>query len=149
MPVEKLIVNSASSLSEAIGTLRQMYNETHYLRVSIRDTRDRSLDQNAISHVWYEQVSRERGEMTPHDVKAFCKLHFGVPILRADSDSFRALYDKAIKPLPYADKLAAMDIIDVTSAMTSAQMKHYLEDVRGHFAGLDTDPVFLEFPDQE
>lgn len=102
----------------------------------------RSLDQNAISHKWYEQVSNELKECSELDVKCFCKLHYGVPILRAEDDDFREAYDTAIKPLPYEKKLIAMRVLPVTSIMSVKQLSQYLEIVQDAYAGR----VRLEFP---
>lgn len=106
--------------------------------------RDRSLEQNALSHAWYHQVSRETHEDAPDGIKRFCKLRFGVPILRAEDEEFRELYDKAIKhTLTYEEKLAAMEYLPVTSHMNTRQMSQYLEDIQAHFA---QQGVALEFP---
>ena len=104
----------------------------------------RSLDQNAISHAWYQQLARELRQDDAIGWKSFCKLHFGVQILRAEDDDFRAFYDLAIKSsLNYEAKLSAMRFVPVTSLMTKAQLSKYLEAVQSHFY---TQGVKLEFP---
>lgn len=94
----------------------------------------RTLDQNGQSHVWYEQLAKELPEESALGWKRFCKLHFGVPILRAEDAEFRELYDRCIKStLDYADKLRAMDILPVTSRMKTDQFNHYFEALQNHF----------------
>lgn len=98
----------------------------------------RSYEQNRLQWLWYKEASLQ-GDMTPQEYRAYCKAHFGVPILRAEDEEFRAVYDKVIRPLDYADKLELMrEPIDfpVTSRMTVAQMTEYLNQVHGHFRGL-------------
>lgn len=94
----------------------------------------RSLNQNAVQHVWYAQVALITGEH-PEEVRHYCKLHFGVPILRAEDEEFRAFYDLAIRAhLTYPEKLKAMDFVPVTSRMTPPQMTWYLNTMREHYA---------------
>lgn len=142
----KLIINSEIALQSAVGQLREQFKDRKYLTVSITHGKARSLDQNAISHAWYEQVSRELREDTPLGVKAFCKLTMGVPILRAEDDEFRAKYDKAVKPMAYEDKLILMEWFPVTSLMTTPQLSQYLESVQRHYQRLG---VWLEFPEPQ
>lgn len=138
-----LIINSAESLQRAIGDLREGFDRHKYLRVSVKTGKDRSLDQNAISHAWYEQLSRENREDDALGWKCFCKLNFGVPILRAEDAEFREFYDGAIRSsLSYEQKLVAMKYLPVTSEMTKQQLSKYLEAMQGYF----TD-VRLEFPE--
>lgn len=141
----KLIVNSETSLQSAIGELREAFRQRKYLTVSVAEGKSRSLDQNAISHAWYEQVARELREDTALAVKCFCKLHFGVPILRLADEDFRAKYDRAVKPMAYEDKLTLMEWFPVTSLMTTPQLSQYLEAMQKHYSGHG---VWLQFPEQ-
>ena len=141
----KMIVNSASALQAAIGELREAYSTRRYVTLTIRDGKPRSLDQNAISHVWYEQVAQELREDSVLGVKSFCKLHFGVPILRAEDDEFRAKYDRVVKPMAYEDKLTLMEWFPVTSLMRTPQLSQYLEAMQSHYHGRG---VWLQFPEQ-
>lgn len=139
------VINSAESLQSALGQLREMWGKYKFLRLNIKVGKDRSLDQNAISHCWYDQVARELREDTVVGVKRYCKLHFGVPILRAEDAEFREFYDSAIKShLSYEQKLKAMDMVPVTSRMTVKQLSQYLEDVQAEYAKRG---VLLEFPE--
>lgn len=138
-----LVINSSESLQRAIGDLRDLWNAHKFLRVDIKAGKDRSLDQNAISHAWYQQLSRELREDDALGWKCFCKLNFAVPIMRTEDTEFREFYDAAIKStLSYEEKLDAMKFLPVTSLMTKAQLSTYLEAMQGHFA----DRVRLEFP---
>lgn len=97
---------------------------------------DRSMEQNRISHAWFAQISRELREDTPADVKGFCKLRFGIPILREDPE-FCDLYDSTIKPLDYPTKLKIMSAPDwfpVSSLMNVEQMTLYLDHIQAHYA---------------
>lgn len=138
-----------------------IHNETHLANamlilsksklpvvVSIEDFHvDRSLPLNSLSHAWYSQISRTTKEDMPAQVKGFCKLHFGVPILRAESAEFCETYDRIIKPMAYETKLDIMsqpDWFPITSLMDNAQFIHYLEDIQKHYAAT----VQLVFPNE-
>ena len=95
----------------------------------------RSLDQNAISHAIYAQIAGQLEDQTVQEVRAECKLRYGVPILRAGNPQFKAMYDKAIRAtLDYEEKLAAMEFLPVTRLMDKAQFSEYLECVIREFS---------------
>ena len=139
------IIHSETRLQAYIGELRQAWKRSHYLRASYSDEKSRTGRQNAIAHVWYEQIARELGEDTPEGVKSECKLRFGVPILRAEDEGFREVYDASLKPLPHEQKLKVMRLIPVTSIMSVSQLSRYLTDVQRAYA----DRVLLEFPEEQ
>ncbi len=92
--------------------------------------RDRTKDQNALQWLWAAEAANQWGDRDADEVQRTWKLIHGVPILREDSAEFRAIYDKCIKPLPYAMKVEAMRFIPVTSEMKVRQMVRYLDTVQ-------------------
>lgn len=138
-------INSEPALQSLIGELRDTFKAHRFLRVTVRTGKARSLDQNAISHAWYQQIARERREDDELGWKAYCKLHHGVPILRAEDAEFREFYDGALKGLAYEQKLTAMKYLPVTSLMTKPQLSKYLEAVQADFRNQG---VWLEFPQE-
>ena len=108
--------------------------------------KDRSADQNALSHVWYAQLAAKLREYTAQGYKGFCKLHFGIAILREDPE-FTEMYDRIFKPMDYETKLEIMStpgLFDVTSLMKTDQMSLYLEQIQQHYA----DQIQLRFPNE-
>lgn len=91
---------------------------------------DRSLDQNALQFLWANETAQQRGDTTFNEVRLDWKLRHGVPILRRDDDSFRALYDRIIKPLTFELKLEMMERTNVTSEFNVSQMREYLDAVQ-------------------
>lgn len=142
----RITVNSEPSLSQALGEVREAYRMHRYITVTIRAGKGRSIDQNAISFAWYEQLGRELREDDARGWRRYCKLHHGVPILRAEDADFREGYDAVIKPLSYERKLIAMDHWPVSSLMTTPQLSKYLEAVQADFR---LRGVFLEFPEKD
>ena len=140
-----LVINSDTSLQSVIGVLRELYQAHRFVKVSAKTGKSRSVPQNSISHAWYEQLSRELREASALDWKCFCKLNYGVPILRAEDEEFRDFYDRNLKKsLTYEQKLAAMKYLPVTSLMTKSQLSAYLEAMRESFVKRG---VMLEFPE--
>lgn len=92
--------------------------------------RDRSPDQNRLQFLWAREAAEQRGDTTADEVRREWKLRHGVPILREESAEFCATYDRAVKPLPYEQKLEAMHIISVTSLMKVPQMVRYLDTIQ-------------------
>lgn len=140
-----MIIWHESQLSEHFGQCRELIRKHGRVNVTVKPADNRSLDQNALAFAWYKQVANELREDATDDVHAYCKLHFGVPILRAEDDDFREFYDSSIKgALTYEQKLAAMKFLPVTRLMTKAQLSRYLEVVQDHYHGRG---VLLQFPE--
>lgn len=106
--------------------------------LSINKGAPRSIEQNRLQRLWMLEAE-EQGDMTAEDYRGFCKLHFGVPILRAENEEFKKIYDEVIRPLDYEKKLAVMRVpidLPVTSQMTTKQKTKYLDIVYNHFLEL-------------
>lgn len=110
----------------------------------------RSSAANRLAQRWFTDVSLQLGDQSHEDVRAMCKLHFGVPILRAENEAFCASYDRTMKHLPYEDKLAAIKAFDlpVTRLMTVKQMTAFMDAMQQHWSGQGvrlTDPEALKY----
>lgn len=100
--------------------------------ITLARGRRRTTDQNRLQRLWMNEISEQLGDQTPEEVRAYCKLTIGVPILRAENERFAEAYDKNVKPLPYEQKLELMaEPIDVavTRLMTTKQKAAYLDAV--------------------
>ena len=137
-------INSESSLHSFIGDMRELFKTNRFVKVSAKVGTARSLDQNAIAHAWFEQVARELREDDALGVKCFCKLHHGIPILRAEDEEFRNFYDGSLKRLAYEQKIVAMKFLPVTSLMTKPQLSRFLEAMQSDFL---LRGVVLQFPE--
>ena len=110
----------------------------------------RSDSANRLAQRWFTDISNQLGDQTHEEVRAMCKLHFGVPILRAENEAFRLSYDATMKALPYEAKLAAVKAFDlpVTRLMTVKQMTAFMDEMQRHWAGQGirlTDPAALRY----
>ena len=141
--MSEFIVNSEVALQSAIGELRELFRAHKFLRLNVRTGKGRSLDQNAISHAWYAQMAREDRQDDELGHKCYCKLHHGVPILRAEDAEFKAFYDDTLIGMTYEQKLAVMKYLPVTSLMTKPQLSKYLEAVQADYGRRG---IHLQFP---
>jgi len=110
----------------------------------------RSTAQNRLAQRWFTDIATQLGDQTHEDVRAECKLRFGVPILRAENEAFRISYDRVIKALPYEEKLAAIKAFDlpVTRLMTVKQMTAFMDEMQRHWTAQGvrlTDPEALKY----
>ena len=99
--------------------------------------RKRSIEQNKLQRKWMLELESQ-GDMTAEEYRGYCKLHFGVPIMRNESEEFRRAYDRYIRDLPYEHKLAMMMVpldFPCTRMMTTKQKTVYLDTVYRHFTG--------------
>lgn len=123
------------------------------LTVTITKGAARSHMQNRLAQRWFSDVARQIEGETHEDVRAYCKLHFGVPILRAENEAFRQSYDRTMKGLPYEAKLEAIKAFDlpVTRLMTVKQMTAFMDEMQRHWSGMGmnlTDPEALKYEEE-
>lgn len=113
------------------------------VKIGPPDPPKRSDKQNRLQRKWLLEAANQLKEYTAEEHRAYCKLHFGVPILRNENDKFREMYDRIVRPLSYETKLEIMSIpIDfpVTRLMDKDQKRRCLDAIYRHFTGLG---VFL------
>lgn len=138
---ERIAVNSSARLTETISRLSAMYREKKYVVVSFRPGKDRTLDQNALWFAMYKRISDMLGMDDVEDARRYCKLHLGVPIMRAADDDFRDGWDRLFKHLPYEVKTRLMgpcamfgpDGYPVTRLFDRAQGIAYTEAIVAEF----------------
>jgi hypothetical protein len=104
--------------------------------VDIVKGKHRTNEQNHLQRLWLNEAAEQLGDRTAEELRGYCKLTFGVPILRAENTRFCEMYDRFVKPRPYEEKLALMmEPLDmpVTRIMTTDQKTRYLDQVSKHF----------------
>jgi len=124
----------AVKLAAEEATKRKLYGQSGSM--AFVDEK-RTLDQNRLQRLWMQEAERQ-GDKTAEEYRGFCKLHFGVVILKEDPD-FAERYDAIFKPLPYETKLELMQEpfdFPVTRLMKKKQKVRYLDSIYTHFTGL-------------
>lgn len=96
--------------------------------VEITEGRCRSTEQNKLAFKWYVEISNQTGE-DREDVRARCKLSFGLPILMESNEAFRDLCRRRIKPLSHAERIEVIRDFDIpiTRLMNVEQMSRFLD----------------------
>ena len=105
--------------------------------VSLTKGGKRSLRQNKLQRLWINEIAEQLADQSPEEVRGYCKLTIGVPILRAENETFRERYDAIVRPLPYEQKLALMmEPLDfpISRLMTTKQATAYLDGIHRHFS---------------
>lgn len=104
--------------------------------VSFRKGLDRTVEQNKLQRMWLNEAAEQLGDQTAEELRSYCKLTIGVPIMREASEDFRAKYDAIIKPHTYEEKLTMMaEPLDfpVTRLMKTSEKTRYLDAMWDHF----------------
>lgn len=141
---EKISVNCQAKLSEAITMLTKLFRDKKFVVVSMRPGKDRTLDQNALWFAMYERIAKSTEMGDVEEVRRYCKLHHGVPIMRASCEEFRDGYNMALLNLPYEIKLRWMgpcamfgpDGFPVTRLFDRTQGCQYTDRIVEEFAAL-------------
>lgn len=119
--------------------------------IEVVSGKHRTTHQNRLQRQWVNDIASQLPEQSAEEWRGYCKLHFGVAILKRDSELFAQEYDKLIKPLPYEAKMKLMQEpfdFGITRRMNTAQKTEYLNEIQRHFAekGVElTDPEALKY----
>jgi hypothetical protein len=93
-------------------------------------TDKRTLSMNSKIYALYKQIAEQKQDESILDIKRHCKAYFGIPILLASDTAFAAMYEKGIMPhLTTEEKLAAMDILPVSSRMSVDMGCEYIDTI--------------------
>ena len=131
------LVNSDFALEEYIRFVRESYQKHKYVVYTWKFGKQRSLRQNSLQMLWLAEAEKQ-GDQTAEEYRGYCKLHFGIPLMRSQSDEFREKYDRIIRPLDYAQKLELMMQpfdFPVTRLMDTANKSKYLDQMHQFFTG--------------
>jgi hypothetical protein len=104
----KVSINSAARLMEACTKLTEAFRQHKYLVISVRPGKDRSLDQNQLWFGMYKRVAQTLEQGDQEEIRAYCKLMFGVPIMRRDDERFAAGWARYFQDKPFAEQLFLM-----------------------------------------
>lgn len=97
----------------------------------------RSAQQNRLNRQWMRDIEQQLDGWSAEYARGYCKLHFGIPILRNEDEDFCKEYDAVIRPLPYDAKLKLMMVpfdFGVTRLFTTKQQTAYLDAINQHFS---------------
>lgn len=125
-----------TSATDRAALIRFIETRPMPFTVEIVQGKRRSTEQNRLQRRIMSQIAEQTGQ-TPEEVRGYCKLVIGVPILRAENELFALKYDATVKGLPYETKLAIMQEpldLPITRLMNTEQKTRYLDGVMRHFS---------------
>jgi len=93
----------------------------------------RSLDANAKYWAWCRQIEAELG-WEPGDAHRWQKWQWGLAILTEKHPEYRDRLMAMLRPLPYEQRLAAMDLISCTSQFSVEEMQRLMDTAQRHWA---------------
>lgn len=136
----KLLINSRSSLGNAIGQLQKLFEEKRYVIATLKTGRDRTLDQNRLWFGMYKRIADTLG-WSISEARSHCKLMIGVSMLYEEDEQFREHYDRLFSHLDHEEQLALMvsnpsfgpDGYPVTRLFTRKQGAQYTEAIAAEF----------------
>jgi hypothetical protein len=110
----------------------------------------RTDSQNRLAQRWFTDISTQLGDVTREEVRADCKVTFGVPILRAENEAFRQHWDGMFGALSYQKQREAVAVLDVpvTRHMTLKQMTEFMDAMQRHWSEMGirlTDPEAMKY----
>lgn len=114
--------------------------------VNIESGKLRSTKQNKLQRQWMNDIAAQMTDNPAEYWRGYCKLHYGVPILRAENEQFCEVYDRLIRPLDYEAKIELMMVpmdMPITRIMTTRQKTAYLDTIWRRFSEVGvvlTDP---------
>jgi hypothetical protein len=140
---ERIVINSASKLSEAITFITRMYREKKFLIISLREGKDRTAIQNNLWFSMYERIAQMTNIGDVEDARSYCKLHIGVRIMLRDCAEYRETWDRLFLHWSYEEKLSLMGAhpvagpegLPVTRLFNRKQGIEYTDRIVAEFAG--------------
>ena len=89
----------------------------------------RSNQQSKTVEKWYSQIGAELGAL-PIEVKAECKMLYGLPIMQLENAAWVAEWEPLYGPLDHARRLKLFQVLPLTSKFTTRQMGAYMDAVQ-------------------
>ena len=138
-----IFIDSTIKYEVQLSGLIKRGEKAQIVRVSVSETKKRSLDSNALQAVWIREVSDHTGESIAY-VRATVKRDLGLPILRYDTITPEEIHiakmmNATLKAINYdfmspKQQLNVIKMFSVTSAMSTRQHKKMLDDMANHYA---------------
>ena len=113
------------------------------IKCNVRNPKEKRRDiLNRLSHAIYREAAKQIQHGDESSEKAFCKYHYGIPILIHDPDDgeeCRDYYERLFRGVPYEERIARMYeshkfYTPVTSLMDDGQLLRYVRRCVQHYA---------------
>ena len=131
--VTEYVLSHEQARAMAIRAINALPLDGKHVVTLKKVTHSRSTAQNKLAFVWYAYVSSQTGE-TIEEVRHYCKLTYGVPILEMGEVAFREYWRKVSAVLNYEEQLKAMEWLPVTRLFSVQQFSEYLGSMERGYA---------------
>lgn len=121
------IIQTTDDVSSLCALVR---NRKTPFTVVIKDGKHRTKGQNSLQHKWYAEAAEQLRDHTAGEYKCYCKITFGVPILRGSDEGFNAMWEKRVSHLPREQQMELVEFISVTSLLSSKEKSLYLDQTQ-------------------
>lgn len=97
-------------------------------RITVMKGEGRSLDQNALLHLWLGEIATQSPDMNLIDIKGQCHRKYGLPI-RLQDPQFAWVWERTGAKMNYEQQCAFLvsGVMNVSSGMTTKQLTEYLD----------------------
>jgi hypothetical protein len=99
----------------------------------VEQGKKRTISANNQQHLWYGQIAKAKGDVTPLDVKNWCKASIGLPIINNSAvhgDKMGFLLDKLdYYNHSYENQMRLIQCLEVTSLFNTPESKEYMENM--------------------
>ena len=129
-----MTTRSVTSKEQAERLAAYLVNLPVPFTVTVREGKVRSLDQNALLHRWYHEISAQRGDISASEAKGQCHHRYGLPIRLRDAQ-FAWLWKHSAARLDYEKRCAvlASGQFQISSKMTTKELTEYMRAMESDF----------------
>ena len=131
-----LSAKTKEAAKDFVGTLGDDYRPISE-RLLARITFTRTLNQNALLHVWFGEIAHWHGDRDAKQVKG--EMHHAYALdIRLRDPQFNWIWKHSGARLNYEQQcgLLASETLNVSSAMTTKELTEYMSAIERHYAQL-------------
>ena len=103
--------------------------------ITMKEGVARTIPQNSLLHVWFEQISKHFGDTTPAQVKGDCHFKWGLSI-RLRDPQFAWIWNESAAPLSEERqrKVLSTKVFSVSSGMEKTELTEYMNEIEQFYA---------------
>lgn len=125
-------IENRYDIDRAVKLVREIIPDGKYQVTIEKKAKDRSSLQNRLSHKWYSVIGKQTFE-SEKEVKNYCKLSFGIPIMIRDVEGFAGMWAMQSEGMTYEQEKWSMKFMKLTSILSVEQMTYYLTQMKLHY----------------
>lgn len=124
--------------SERDGLFRLISARDMPFTVAIKQGKHRTNNQNALMHKWFQEIATQLGDRDASEVKAHCKLEYGIKMLHSENMEFQEQWNRLIRGRYTHEELLALMLpphdYPVSRIMNTKQMVRYMDAIQRDYS---------------